>query len=63
MKEIDYSSFLPVREFPDRGIKWLLESKENLRALLEIVADDLAKNMDFSKLENLPISFIPPVCR
>ena len=59
MSEIDYSKFLPVREFPDRGIKWLLESKENVEALLDIVADDLSKNMDFSKLEKLPQSFIP----
>ncbi|HIE29526.1 TPA: hypothetical protein EYP66_19830 [Candidatus Poribacteria bacterium] len=59
MSEIDYSQFIPVREFPDRGIKWLLESKENVHALLDIVASDIAKNLDFSKLEKLPQSFIP----
>jgi len=59
LNQIDYRQFIPVREFPDRGIKWLLSSKENVHALLDIVASDLAKNIDFSRLEKLPQSFIP----
>ena len=28
----------PIREFADRGIKWLLETPENVRSLLRLLA-------------------------
>jgi len=49
----------PIREFPDRGTKWLLETPENVRALLRIVAADLAEGLDFSRLEPVKTDFIP----
>ncbi|MBI1925968.1 Rpn family recombination-promoting nuclease/putative transposase [Candidatus Poribacteria bacterium] len=52
-------TFLPVREFPDRGTKWLLESPENTRCLLRIIAADLADCIDFSRLQHLKTTFIP----
>lgn len=55
----DISFLLPVREFPDRGTKWLLEFHENVKGLLQIVASDLVDRLDFSKLEKVNKSFIP----
>ena len=52
-------SLLPVREFPDRGTKWLLESPENTNCLLHIVATDLADCIDVKKLHYIPTTFIP----
>ena len=52
--------FLPsIREFSDRGIKWLLETPENVRALLRLLAADLADRLDFQRLEPLRTDFIP----
>ena len=53
------SSLLLVREFPDRGTKWLLESPENMGCLLNIIATDLADCLDFSRLHHIPTTFIP----
>jgi predicted transposase/invertase (TIGR01784 family) len=50
---------LPVREFPDRGVKWLLESPDNVRALLRILAPELADRMDFARLERIQTTFVP----
>ena len=50
---------LPIREFPDRGTKWLLEFGENVEELLQIVASDLAAQLDFSQLQQVNQSFIP----
>lgn len=52
-------TLLPVREFPDRGTKWLLESAENTSCLLRIVATDLADRIDFERLHHIPTTFIP----
>ena len=52
-------TLLPVREFPDRGTKWLLESPENVRCLLRIISASLADFIDFSKLRELKTTFIP----
>ena len=49
----------PIREFPDRGTKWLLEFGENVEELLQIVASDLADQLDFSQLQQVNQSFIP----
>ena len=56
---IDYRTFLPVREFSDRGIKWLLESPENVYGLLQLVIPEILESVDFSRLEKLPDTFIP----
>ena len=42
-----------VREFPDRSIRWLLESPDNVKALLQIIANDLAKQIDYTKLKRI----------
>jgi hypothetical protein len=52
-------SLLPVREFPDRGTKWLLESSENTNCLLRIVDIELAECIDFKRLQHIPTTFIP----
>ena len=49
----------PIREFADRGTKWLLEFGENVEGLLQIVAGDLAEQLDFSQLQQVNQSFIP----
>jgi len=53
------SNLLLVREFPDRGTKWLLESPENTNCLLRIVETDLADCIDASRLHYIPTTFIP----
>jgi len=52
-------TLLPVREFPDRGTKWLLESPENTNCLLRIVDIELAECIDFKRLQHIPTTFIP----
>ena len=59
MPEIDYRTFLPVHHFPDRGIKWLLESPENVQGLLQLIIPELVGALDFSRFEQLPDTFIP----
>ncbi|MEK7398813.1 MAG: hypothetical protein AAB116_17920 [Candidatus Poribacteria bacterium] len=47
-----------IREFPDRSIRWLLETPDNLRGLLLTVAKDLAKRIDYTRTELLNRTFI-----
>src|SRR5579872_346189 len=49
----------PVREFADHSTLWLLESPENLRDLLRLVATEIAERLDFRRAERLNRSFIP----
>ncbi len=49
----------PIREFADRGILWLLESPQNLRDLLALIAYEIADRLDFSRAQRLNRSFIP----
>ena len=51
-KEAKVHDFLEKQlgRFPDRSIRHLFQNKENIRGLLEIIASDLAKFIDFSKL-------------
>src|SRR5579862_8723998 len=49
----------PVREFADRATLWLLESPENLRQLLRLVAEEIAARLDFQRAERINRSFIP----
>ena len=48
-----------IEHFPDRSIRRLLRNKENIKGLVEIIDENLAKLMDFSRLEALSSSFIP----
>jgi hypothetical protein len=47
-----------IREFPDRSIRWLLETPDNLHGLLSVVVGDLAKRIDYSRTELLNRTFI-----
>ena len=47
-----------IREFPDRSVKWLLETPENVRGLLLIADKNLAKHINYEKLERINQTFI-----
>ncbi len=47
-----------VREFPDRSIKWLLETPDNLRGLLLATIGELAERINYAKLQKLDRTFI-----
>ena len=44
--------------FPDKSTRWLLQDKENVRGLIEIIAYELIEFIDFSQLEQQKRSFI-----
>ena len=48
-----------IREFNDRGLIWLLESKSNLRDLVRILSEGIAESLDFERAERTSRSFIP----
>ena len=60
-KETEILNFfdIPVEHFPDRSARWLFQDKENIRGLLEIVANELVELIDFSQLSQINRSFIP----
>ena len=60
-KETETLAFFdfPIEQFADRSERWLLEDKENVRGLLEIVAKYLVAHLDFSQLVPINRSFIP----
>ena len=47
-----------IREFPDRSIRWLLETPDNVRGLLLTVAADLAEQIDYARLQRLDRTFV-----
>jgi hypothetical protein len=47
-----------IYEFPDRAIRWLLETPDNVKGLLLAAVDDLAKCIDYSRLLRLDRTFI-----
>jgi predicted transposase YdaD len=47
-----------IREFPDRSIQWLLETPDNVRCILLIVASELAEKIDYSRLKRINKTFI-----
>ena len=49
----------PIREFPDRGTLWLLETPQNLHDLLRLVSAEIADRLDFTRAERSPRSFVP----
>ena len=50
----------PIREFADRGILWLLESPQNLADLLRLLSSELAAHLDFTHVQRINRSFVPP---
>ena len=48
-----------IEHFPDRSARWLFQDKENVRGLVEIVADELVELIDFNQLSQINRSFIP----
>ncbi len=53
----------PIQHFPDRSARWLLQDKENVRGLIEIVAVQLASQIDFTQLAQLNRSFVSDTLR
>ena len=49
---------IPIGHFPDRSAQWLLQDKENVRGLIEIVASELTALIDFNRLTQLNRSFV-----
>jgi predicted transposase/invertase (TIGR01784 family) len=47
-----------VREFPDRAIRWLLETPDNLRGLLLTINKDIAERIDYKNIERIERTFI-----
>ena len=60
-KKLKYLNYFDIRiePFPDRSTRWLLEDRENVRGLLEIVANELVERIDFSQITQISRSFIP----
>jgi predicted transposase YdaD len=57
------TEFIPVREFPDRGTRWLLESPSNVREVVRLVAADLVEQLDFSRLQQVRTTFVADTLR
>ena len=49
---------IPIREFPERGILWMLEQPNNLQGLVEIVTKEIAEQLDFTQAEQLERTFM-----
>lgn len=56
----DLYRFFPSRleHFPDRSARWLLMEPENVRALVTLVAEQIAALLDFSQLAALNRDFL-----
>ncbi|RKU25158.1 hypothetical protein C6497_16555 [Candidatus Poribacteria bacterium] len=54
---------IPVAHFPDISARWLFKEKQNIRGLLEIIAQDLVEYIDFEQLEEINRSFISDTLR
>ena len=50
---------VPIEQFHDRSIRWLLEDKENVKGLIEILSAHLVKLIDFSQLTLINKTYIP----
>ena len=48
----------PIGHFPDRSARWLFKDKDNVRGLIEIVANELVEYLDFNGLVELNRSFV-----
>ena len=52
-----------IAHFSDRSIRWLLQDKENVQGLVEIIAGELAEHIDFSQLQLQNRSFLSKTLR
>ena len=52
-----------IEHFPDRSLRWLFTFSQNVQGLLEILSDELADRIDFSRLSQLNRSFISDALR
>ena len=59
----NYEAILPVREFADRGLRWLLSVHENVREVIRQVSPEIEAAIDFSKMTVNETSFIPASLR
>jgi len=48
----------PLRDFPDRALRRLLEEPANLRELFDDLRPELSARLDFSRLEMVPRTFL-----
>ena len=49
---------ISIEHFPDRSARWLLQYKENVQGLSEIIANELVHLIDFDQLSLLNRSFV-----
>lgn len=56
-------SEIPIKHFPDRSTRWLFEDKEYVRDLIEILASELSRRIDFNRLSQMDRTFIPDTLR
>ena len=59
----DFLSEMSVANFSDRSIRRLLENRENVRGLLELVSAELAELIDFEHLVLINRSLLPATLR
>ena len=62
-KEIRDFFTIPVGHFPDKSARWLFKERENIRGLVEIVANELVEYLDFDGLVELNRSFVSDTLR
>jgi len=55
---ISHEPVPPIREFPDRGVRWLLDTPENLRGVVQLLAQEITEQLDFSRAEPVEHTFI-----
>ena len=57
-RELQELSKISNHQFPDGSAKWLIRQRENLEALLKMVAGQLADALDFARVTQVNRSFI-----
>ena len=54
---------ISIAHFPDRSTRWLFQFNENVEALIDIIAPELADAIDFNRLTALNRTFISEALR
>ncbi len=54
---------IKIDHFSDKSARWLFQDKENVRGLIEILANELSERIDFNQLKQINRSFIPNTLR
>ena len=62
-KQIENFFNIPVSQASDRNAKLLFSDPENVRGLLQIVADELVENINFSRITQIKQSYIAETLR